>query len=290
MTVFEAMILGMVQGLTEFLPISSSGHLLFMEKFLGLDPAIRGAKLTFNVAVHFGTLCAIVIFLRKKIYQIFSGLKPFNIHQNPQVRIIYLIIIGSLPTAFIGFLIKVKGLSLLNNIIFAAVMLLVTGALLFAADHVRGLASDRMPARRSPCLAGRRVGAGGDILGWNTYHALLVGTMQGLSVFPGLSRSGATITTAMFAGSSRQTAFEFSFLLSIPAILGANILQIKDIQVAISGGELVSTLVGTLTAFGVGWCALSILKWVLNRAKLHIFAWYCWALGTVILLHKAILG
>jgi undecaprenyl-diphosphatase len=222
MTAFHAIILGVVQGLTEFLPISSSGHLVVFQQLLGLvEPGIA-----FEISVHLGTLAAVLIFFRKDILEVndaavagirlaIAGKGGFSqlYVDNPGFRMAMLLAAGSVPTAIIGILLQTHSDRLFTSISLAGAMLIVTGLILVLTGLLLWLT--------------RRVGAkGSGMSGFTLGIALIIGIVQGLAIIPGISRSGSTIATGLLFGLDRRTAGSFSFMLSIPAIIGAAGLQV----------------------------------------------------------------
>ncbi|MBU1931168.1 undecaprenyl-diphosphate phosphatase [Patescibacteria group bacterium] len=241
----QAFLLGVVQGLTEFLPISSSGHLVIGQKLLGLDQP----PVLFDILVHCGTLAAIVIFFNKRL------IKFFSLWVN-----LKLILIASVPVGLVGLILNPYTDYLFNSLNLVAVGLLITGLLLFLTKRLTLLSKNE--------------------LGFKS--ALGIGVFQALAILPGVSRSGATISAALLQGIDQEAAFNFSFFLAVPAILAALLLQILQLnQPAI---ELVPGLIGFITAAIFGYFSLKLLQQVLQKARLHYFAYYCFALGFLILL------
>ncbi len=268
MELFQAVILGLIQGLTEFLPVSSSGHLVLGQHLFGItEPA-----LFFDISVHLGTLCAVLIVFRNDIGMMFvSGWKAarsfFRSAENRAdshdegLRMMMLIILGSFPTALIGLALK-RAEHLFASLPLVGAMLLITAALLWATRN--------------------RDAGGGGISNFSWPRALVVGIAQGLAVLPGISRSGATISVGLFLGLDRRTSARFSFLLSIPAIIGAELLSVGDVlsgQAALNS----SVVLGALTAFVVGYAALKILLKIVGQGRFYLFAPYCLVLGLVTL-------
>ena len=275
MTLLQAFILGIVQGLTEFLPISSSGHLVIGQHLFGL----HYADLAFDVSVHVGTLGAVVIFFRRDITAVLTALRRYRPGWRPQalkrlltpggpdgeVRLAALVILGSIPTALIGLALKHYEDTLFASPLIAGIMLLVTGGVLYLTRGAQ-IRSQADPAAARPVAA------------ISVWDSLLVGIVQGLAVMPGISRSGTTIAAGLFAGIEPQAAARFSFLLSIPAVAGAALLVFFE---AITQGQIdaATCLTGGLTALIVGYAALAILVYLINRGKLYIFAPYCGVVG-----------
>nr|WP_326125724.1 undecaprenyl-diphosphate phosphatase [uncultured Oscillibacter sp.] len=271
LTLLHAVLLGLIQGVAEFLPISSSGHLAIAEHLLGQAGAadIPGF---FDVLLHLGTLVAVFAAywqdIRDMIAEFFGGVGDL-IHGTtpapvpPARRLILLIIVGTLPLfAVLPVKDLVEGLG--DNMYFVAGALLVTGCLLFASDRVR----KGRKTERTATLA----------------DVLLVGAAQAVATCPGISRSGTTITAGCFAGFERRFAVRFSFLLSIPAVLGANILSLKDaLEAQVPWEEVPVYLAGVLVAAVSGYACIRLLKMIAERGRFGFFAYYCWLAGAVTL-------
>ena len=271
MTLLHAVLLGLIQGVAEFLPISSSGHLAIAEHLLGQAGAadIPGF---FDVLLHLGTLAAVFAAywqdIRDMIAEFFSGVGDL-VHGTtpapvpPARRLILLIIVGTLPLfAVLPVKDLVEGLG--DNMYFVAGALLVTGCLLFASDRVR----KGRKTERTATLA----------------DVLLVGAAQAVATCPGISRSGTTITAGCFAGFERKFAVRFSFLLSIPAVLGANLLSLKDaLEAQIPWEEVPVYLAGVAVAAVSGYACIRLLRMVAEKGKFGFFAYYCWLAGAVTL-------
>lgn len=254
MQIWQAALLGVVQGLTEFLPISSSGHLVLGQRLLGLtEPALM-----FDVAVHVGTLAAVVLVFSGDLWQIVRGLVFSDAQARQGRRLLWLVVVGSIPTAIIGLLFKDQFESMFSSVAAVGAALLITGCLLMASRLAP-------PTGR----AINRVGAG---------RALAIGVIQGLAITPGISRSGSTISLALLLGVERSLAARLSFVLSIPAILGALLLQALHLRDA-ALQPLTPMLVGGAAAAISGWVALKLLLRLVQGGKLYWFAYYCWPLG-----------
>ncbi len=260
MTIEQALFLGVVQGLTEFFPVSSSGHLVFFQSLFGLkDPPIF-----FDVLLHLGTLLAVVVFFRDDILKILEAVKEGLTGKKESSsgrKLLIWIIVSSIPTGIMGFLFKDWFESIFASPKLVGGMLLVTGMVLWLTRLVRG----------------KERGLGK--MNWK--DALLIGIGQGVAIIPGISRSGATISTGLFCGLDRELSGKFSFLLSIPAILGATVLEFRKIE---SPSEIVVSLLGTGIAFCVGLLALRLLMPVIRQGRLFRFAYYCWAVGLVMII------
>jgi len=262
MTLLQAMLLGLVQGLTEFLPVSSSGHLAITQHFL---PGFSQPGVLFDVLLHLGTMLAVVIYFRRDLGRLAGALRPGG--DAVARRTLRLLIVASIPTALIGLSFKDFFESLFDNLPVVAGMLLVTGTLLFVAERLRRRAQ---PARREAALT--------------TGDALVVGCVQGLAIIPGISRSGSTIAALLLKGVDGETAARFSFLLALPAVFGATLLQLRHLD-QLAAGQLPAYLAGTLVAFAVGYAAIHLLLAVVRRQRLAWFAGYCWLVGLAVLLH-----
>lgn len=265
MTILEAIVLGVLQGLTEFLPVSSSGHLVLMQHFLG----IKESQVFFDVMLHFGTLGAVVIVYYQLIGSLvrtgFSALFQANFYRHPKItisntphlRLLWFLLLGSIPTGLIAILFKDSLEAIFGKPMVVAAMLIVTGLILQLSRFGQKQIQAETPIR--------------------TWHTPLIGITQGLAIIPGISRSGSTISIALLLGLSPQVAAQYSFLLSIPAILGAVILKLKDVgEITIAPTVIIA---GTLTSFIVGYIALRALLVILNRGRFAIFSYYCFALG-----------
>ena len=269
MSVFTSILLGLIQGIAEFLPSSSSGHLAIAQNLLGLNAEIPEF---FDVLLHLGTLLAVFVAywqdIKDMVREFFSGVSDIAHHRTPTPvpparRLILLIIIGTLPLfAVLPIHKKVQGLS--GNMGFIGGALIVTGFLLFACDLIRKGRKDERTAT------------------W--LDAVIVGVGQAIATMPGISRSGMTITAGCFTGFERRFAVRFAFLLSIPAVLGANILSLKDaLEVGIDWSQVPVYLVGVIVAAVTGYLCIRLLKMIADKGRFGSFAYYCWAVGVVTL-------
>lgn len=271
LTVGKAIIIGILQGLTEFLPVSSSGHLVIAQELLG----IKMPGLTFEVVLHFGTLVAVIAAFYGDIRRIVTGsLEAIGdlgrggisaIWSNPQARLGLLILVTMVPTAIIGFSLESFFERLYDSPRTAGVGLLITGGVLLAVSRMSH---------------GRR-----GIERVSVSDAVVIGAVQGLAITPGISRSGSTIAAGLFRGLSRETAARFSFLMSIPAVLGATLLDLKDVLEGATPSFPVTPLaLGAIAAAVTGYIAIRWLLRVVKAGGLGGFAWYCFAVGTLVLL------
>ena len=272
MSLLSSILLGVLQGVAEFLPISSSGHLAIAEHLLGMSGASDIPEF-FDVLLHLGTLVAVFVAywddVRDMVVEFFCGVRDLARGSTPTPvpparRMILLIIVGTLPLLIV---LPIKDLveGLADNMYFVAAALLVTGCLLFASDRVR---------------KGRKTEKSATMV-----DVLLVGVAQAIATCPGISRSGTTITAGCFRGFDRKFAVRFSFLLSIPAILGANILSLKDaVEAGIIWADVPVYLVGVVVSAVVGYACIRLLKMIADRGKFGAFAYYCWAVGVLTLI------
>ena len=274
MTFLEAILLGILQGLTEFLPVSSSGHLVLAQQFLGLTEPL----VFFDVMLHVGTLAAVLVAYRDAIWRLgIGGLSAFGdpqfwrkpratLNRSAELKFVWLILIGSIPTGIIAVVFKTQLESFFDEVGIVSTMLILTGVIL------------QLPRLRREKTDSSDTSTGE----LKTWHAPLIGIAQGCAITPGISRSGTTISLALFLGIPAKTAAEYSFLLSIPAILGAVALKIRDLGDTTIAFHIVGT--GMLASFVVGYIALRFLLVILNRGKFSVFSYYCVALGLTSLL------
>ncbi len=271
MTWFTAIVLGLVQGVAEFLPISSSGHLAIAEQMLNMQGAAE-VPAFYDVLLHLGTLVAVFIAYWDEIYEMivefFAGVSDLLHHTTPKNvpparRMILLVIVGTLPLfAMVPVRRFFEGLG--DNMYFIGGALLFTGCLLYVSDRVRRGHKTEKSARLT--------------------DALIVGLGQAVALCPGISRSGMTITTGCFVGFERKFAVRFSFILSIPAILGANILSLKDaLELGIDWSSLPQYLAGVVVAAVTGYLCIRLLKMIADRGRFGAFAYYCWIVGALVL-------
>jgi undecaprenyl-diphosphatase len=254
----QAIILGFIQGVTEWLPISSTGHLRIAERFLGLT-----LPLLFDVTLHVGTLIIILLFFRKDIKIILAALVKRDF-KSENGKLIPLIIIGTVPTALIGVAFTFG--NIIENIFDS--FLPIAGAFITCGVMLYLSKTGREQADNISYLA-----------------ALAIGTAQGIALIPGLSRSGLTIAIALLLGIRREKAFKFSFLLSVPAVIGALGLTLYEQHetLTLAGVGLTEILVGIAVSLVVSYFALKLLWKALAGKKFYLFAFYCWFLGAVLL-------
>jgi undecaprenyl-diphosphatase len=251
LSVLEAIVLGIVQGITEFLPVSSSGHLVLAQKLMSIS--VEGVEL--EVAVHLATLLAIVFYYRSRLVALFTGLVRGGQERRKAVWYAVFLVVGSIPAGAVGILLKDRIEDAFESPLFAAAMLCVTGAILLSTRLVPGRGK----------------------LDLSPVSAILVGCAQALAILPGISRSGSTVSTGLWAGVEGRKAAEFSFLLAVPAIAGAGL-------VTFLGGEDLHFHLKTLApAFAAslvsGYLSLILLVRIIEKGKLFWFGPYCLVVG-----------
>jgi len=268
MSLIQAIILGVIQGLTEFLPVSSSGHLVLGEALLGVSQQLKAeVGIAFEVFVHFGTLLSVVTIYRQDILEMikaFFSIFPRNrvslelkYHQDKSFRLMVLILLASLPAAIIGVTLEEIIENAFGSPILVCFMLLVTGLILFISRYF---------------LQGQKQ--------LNFSNALAIGFAQAFAIIPGISRSGSTISTGLFLGLEREDAARFSFLLSVPIIAGATLIKIKELlENPPATALLINLIVGTICAYISGVIAIKFLLNIVRRGRLDRFAYYCFAVG-----------
>jgi undecaprenyl-diphosphatase len=261
MTLFHAFLLGFIQGLTEFIPVSSTAHLLVAEHFLGLDPT-NDALFSFSVLVQLGTLVSVLIFYWKDLLGLVKAFfaKPFSSQEN---RLAWYIIIATVPALIFGSVLKDAVEALFRDPLLESAIRLITAAvLLFLAESL---------TKKNRKL---------DSMTWP--DALFIGILQVLAIFPGASRSGTTISGGMFRGFDRPSAARFAFLMSVPVMLAAGGYEMLDVFKMPNLGEFLPLLaVGFVTAAIVGWFAIKWLIDYLSKRSLYIFALYCAVAGAL---------
>lgn len=283
MTFIQAIILGIVQGLTEFLPVSSSGHLAIMKNLLHMN---LDTGILYDVLLHVATLVAVCIVMHKDIIKLvmefisivrdtFTNLLIFidrishkddqdyiRIMSSPYRRFVVLIIVSSIPTAIIGFLLNDIIETVESELLVPGICLIATAVIILMSDYL----SDGTKKQKDATV--------GD--------AFAIGTAQGIATLPGLSRSGTTIAACILCGFDRKFAVKYSFIMSIPAIFGALLLKLTKISSeSVSGGEVASYIVGMIIAAIVGYFALIFTIKIVQRKSFKYFAFYCFGIGVV---------
>ncbi|MGM0508972.1 MAG: undecaprenyl-diphosphatase UppP [Fusobacteriota bacterium] len=253
MELIKIIILGVIQGLTEFLPVSSSGHLVIFQNILKMEmPGV-----TLEIFLHFGTLISVIIVFWKDIWDIITFKKEYR-------KFTMYLIIGTIPAGVIGLLFEDTFKRIFSSMLIVGFMLLITGALLWLSDRIEN-------KRRKM-----------EEMNWT--DAIVVGFAQAFAIFPGISRSGSTIVGGLFKGLDRKLAAKYSFLLSIPVILGATLIETLDlIKSGLGDLNYIYIGVGTFSSIISGYFAIKLLLKLIDKERLSIFAYYCWGLGFIII-------
>ncbi len=269
MSVGNAILLGLVQGITEFLPVSSSGHLSILNNLFGLSTA-EGGHMFFDVLLHLGTLLSIFVVYWQDIRDMVAEtLGVMNLgpqagvqrDRRPGARLLSMIVLATLPLLLI---LPIKDMleGLYTHNIFIGIALILTGCMLYVSDRM-------IPGRKT-------------VGGMTLLDALIIGLCQCVAVIPGLSRSGTTITAGIATGLRRDFAVKFSFLLSIPAVLGANLLELIDaLRDGVDWANVPSYLIGMAAAMVSGIAAIELLQLIARKGKFGGFAYYCWLMGAL---------
>ncbi len=264
MDILKAIILGLIQGLAEFLPISSSGHIELGKVLLNFDPGDEKANLLFTVVVHFATVLSTIVVFRKDIVDLLKGL--FQFKWNDETKFVSMILLSIIPVGIVYVAFKEQLEQLFNgNIVLVGAMLLVTGALLYLTKY----AEKRLESGRSV----------------NFKDAIIIGIAQAVAVLPGISRSGSTISTGLLLGIDKSKIAKFSFLMVLPPIIGATLLDVKDVIEGEALPVAMELLVaGFLAAFVSGVLACTWMINLVKKGKLTYFAIYCFIVGTIAIL------
>lgn len=259
MDYLDSLILGIIQGLTEFLPVSSSGHLELGKSLLG-DNSLPKESMIFTVVLHFATALSTIVVFRKDIIEIIKELLKFEWNSNTQF--IFKIIISMLPAALIGVFFETELESLFsNNIVLVGAMLIITGLLLLLADRVQNTSKNV-----------------------SFKNALTVGVAQAVAILPGISRSGATISTAVLLGIDKTKAARFSFLMVIPLIFGKIFKDIFSGELSYESAQITSLGIGFIAAFVSGLLACTWMIRLVKNSQLKYFAYYCAVVGIIAIL------
>ncbi len=247
MAIWSIVFLAIAQGATEFIPISSSAHLVILPAVLGISQP----SLFFDISLHFGTFLALLVYFRKQIEAFFKS-------REENLNLLKAIVVASIPATFAGLLFRDFFERFFQKPLWAALFLIFNGLLLLIAERLATFKKAK--------------------LNLNLFEALVIGTAQALAIFPGISRSGATISAGLFLGLKRQDAARFSFLLGLPIFLGSFLFELKE--VSLSQIPLIPTLIGILVSFITGYIVIDFLLKYLKQKTLYLFAVYCLFLGS----------
>jgi len=251
-TLIEALILAVVQGLTEWMPVSSSGHLVITQTVLGLNP-----PLIFDVMLHVGTLIVVLTVFRKDIADIIKAVIKRDF-ETEEGKLALFIVVGSVPIAIIGFVFYDFFKSLFSNLFAVGVAIIITGLVIFFSEK-------RIGNRKMGIL-----------------DSLLIGLAQAVTIIPGISRSGITVATGLLRKIDKTKAFRYSFLLSVPAVIGATVMESRDL--VLGNMDMAPLFLGATISMIVGYVSLKLLQKIVMNEKFHLFAYYCWTVGIAIIL------
>ena len=254
MDLINLIILGAIQGITEFLPVSSSGHLVLAKKILG----INSPGTIIEVILHFGSLTAILTFYMNDILELIKNIIKFDTNA---LKFSFFIFIGIIPAGVVGVFFKDFFIAFYNDTFYTSIFLIITGILLFLSKF--------MEHKQTP---------------FRIKSVFMIGLIQAFSIFPGISRSGMTITTALFLGINRNDAFKFSFFLAIPIILGATILEIPHLY-NLENSQSISLFIGFLVSATTGYFALKLLYKIVINNTFWMFSFYCFFIGILGMLY-----
>ena len=261
MNTFEAAILGIIQGLTEFLPVSSSGHLELAKAILG-DDSLPKESLAFTIILHFATALSTLVIFKKEILEIFKGL--FQFQWNEETQFSFKIIVSMIPTAFVGLYFEQEISSFFDGqVLLVGFMLFITALLLLLADKAKDTHNEV-----------------------TFLNALIVGISQAIAILPGISRSGATISTSVLLGVDRSKAAKFSFLMVVPIIIGKVVKDLSGGDIHFTSIEISPMIVGFLTAFIAGILACKWMIALVKKSNLRYFAIYCAVIGLIAIVYS----
>ena len=262
-------LLAVIQGISEVLPISSSGHLQIVQEMLGMDTS----SLTVSIFLHLGSLVAMIVFYRKLVFSIIGNSIKYvfksserNDTNKNYLKLLFMIVIACIPAGLIGLLFKNKIESIFANTIFIGINLIITGCLLFLQKYIKGKKTlDRM----------------------NWLDAIIIGLFQTIGILPGISRSGITTIGGKVSKLQDEDAINFAFLLFIPVTLGTGLLEVVDIikgDLVLSSNDILLYIVAIIISGLVTYIALSLLLKIIKKGKLHYFAYYCFVVGLAVII------
>jgi len=260
MEIIKAIILGIIQGLTEFLPVSSSGHLELGKAILG-DTSVGEESLLFTVVLHFATALSTVVIFRKDIIELLKGLLQFK--RNEETQFAFKIGISMIPAVFIGLFFEEELEQLFGgSIVLVGFMLLITGLLLFLADRAKNTTKNV-----------------------SVPNAIIIGISQAIAMLPGISRSGATISTSVLLGVDKTKAARFSFLMVVPLIFGKITKDVLSGDLSFESNQIIPLSAGFIAAFISGLFACTWMISLVKKSKLSYFAYYCFAVGIIAIIY-----
>lgn len=280
MDIIQAIILGIVQGLAEFLPIASAGQVILATHILGVTFPTQSGALAFNTLLHFGTLTAVVIFFWKELLKIIKGF-IFSINDifrgkfliglkgDTYKRLSWLLIVSTIPAIIAGMLFTKTFEILFNNVVAVGIFLLINGVILWISGY--------------PKKGNKKVN------GITFKNALFIGIFESLALFPGISRSGSSITAGLLSGIERECAARYAFLMAVPVITGAVVVELKNIG-ALSETNAIALVSAYVAVVVFGYLSLGLLIRIIKSTSLRIFAYYCWIVGGLTLILSYIYG
>jgi len=249
----DSILLGIVQGLTEFLPVSSSGHLVLAQEILNVD---FGQGILFEVAVHVATLVAILIFYRKRVWALAHG---FFTLQRPALEYAGKLVVGTIPAVVVALLFREAIEQQFDSLLGVGICLLITGFIVWSTKYTNTHTGAEVPSWKS---------------------AFIIGCVQAFAILPGISRSGSTVAAGLALGLSPLAAAEFSFMLGMIAMAGAGVLMLPELT-TVDSSMMDSILAGSVAALISGLAALVAFVWLLRTQRFHVFAWYAWIVGAI---------
>jgi undecaprenyl-diphosphatase len=275
MDIFQAIILGIVQGLAEFLPIASAGQVIIVTHILNVTFPNQSGAIAFNTLLHLGTLTAVVGFFWRDLIKIIKafvnsllnlvqGTFMDGLKEDVHKRLAWLLIVGTIPVAIVGILFTKQFEALFNNVVAVGVFLIINGLILVLSEHFATRGDKR-------------------VMGLTFKNSLIIGVFESLALFPGISRSGSSISAGLLFGLERQCAARYAFLLAIPAIAGAVIVEYKNIG-ALTETNTASIIAAYLAVVIFGYLSIGLLIRLIKSTSLRVFAYYCWIVGALTLI------
>ena len=280
MDIFQAIILGIVQGLAEFLPVASAGQVILVTHILNVTFPNQSGAIAFNTLLHLGTLTAVVGFFWRDLIKIikafvysllnlFQGTFTDGLKEDVHKRLAWLLIVGTIPVAIVGVLFTKQFEALFNNVVAVGVFLIINGFILVLSEHFA------KPGDKK-------------VMGLTFKNSLIIGAFESLALFPGISRSGSSISAGLLLGLERQCAARYAFLLAIPAIAGAVIVEFKNIG-ALTETNTASIIAAYIAVVIFGYLSIGLLIRLIKSTSLRVFAYYCWIVGALTLISKLFL-
>lgn len=275
MDIFQAIILGIVQGLAEFLPVASAGQVILVTHILNVTFPNQSGAIAFNTLLHLGTLTAVVGFFWRDLIKIikafvysllnlFQGTFTDGLKEDVHKRLAWLLIVGTIPVAIVGVLFTKQFEALFNNVVAVGVFLIINGFILVLSEHFA------KPGDKK-------------VMGLTFKNSLIIGAFESLALFPGISRSGSSISAGLLLGLERQCAARYAFLLAIPAIAGAVIVEFKNIG-ALTETNTASIIAAYIAVVIFGYLSIGLLIRLIKSTSLRVFAYYCWIVGALTLI------